>query len=364
MGLLYPDLDTPSVLLDLNKVEANIRRMAQIAREAGLKLRPHTKTHKSPEIARIQLNAGACGITVAKLGEAEVMADAGITDILIAFPLIGRQKLERLAALHRRAQIRTSTDSLEVALGLSRVGEEVGRPVPVYIEVDTGLARCGHKPGDETVALVRQMAGLSGIQVIGVMTHEGHAWSAPGGGVEAAAAAAARELAETAAALRSLGFPCSEVSVGATPTAFYAHASRGATELRPGTYVFNDVSVVNGGFVTEQDCAVTVIAAIVGRPAANRVILDVGSKTLSQDGAAAGRPMGRILDRPDWRIAKLTEEHGIVQVPEDAAVTIGDRVEIIPNHVCVVTNLTDSFVTTRGGQVVGTLRVAGRGRTQ
>lgn len=363
--MLYREVDTPAVLVDLDRVEANVQRMAAIARSAGLKLRPHTKTHKSPEIARMQLTAGASGITVAKLGEAEVMVDHGITDILIAFPLIGAQKIERLAALHRRAEIRTSTDSVEVARAVSGAGEVVGRPVPIYIEVDTGLGRCGRRPGRETVELARQMANLKGIRIAGVMTHEGHAWPAgdPAQRRQVAAEAAAA-LAQTAAALRAEGFPCAEISVGSTPTAYAADACAGATEMRPGTYVFHDASSLRIGLVSEAECALTVLATVVGRPAPDRVILDAGSKTLTQDGSGGGRPMGHIVGHPDWTIARLTEEHGIVTVPADAAVSIGDRVAIIPNHVCPVINLHDEVVTLRGGRVAGTLRIAARGRTR
>ncbi len=360
--MLYPELDTPSVLLKIDVVEANIARMAALGREAGVKLRPHTKTHKSPEIAKLQLAAGASGITVAKLGEAEVMADAGIDDIVIAFPLIGRQKLERLAALHRKIKIITSADSFEVAEGLSRVGEAVGQPVPVYLEVDTGLGRCGLMPGRETTEFARSLAGLSGIRVTGLMTHEGHAWKTTAHEEHGRIAKEAAEaLAETAAALRAEGFPCYEVSVGATPTSFHIDQVVGATEFRPGTYAFNDRNLLTMGYADEAACALTVLATIVGRPAPTRVILDTGSKTLSQDKISADPFMGRVTGHPDWTVTGLSEEHGIVQVPEGADIRIGERLELIPNHACVVTNLSDAFMTVRGGQVQGELAVAARG---
>jgi D-serine deaminase-like pyridoxal phosphate-dependent protein len=363
--MLFPELDTPEVLLDLDALNRNIARMASLAKDAKLKLRPHTKTHKSPDIAKLQLEAGATGITVAKLGEAEIMAEHGIDDILIAYPIVGQHKLERLARLHQQAKLIVSTDSVECAEGLHSVGERTGKPLDVYIEVDTGLGRCGHRPGQETMDVVSPMKHLSGIRIVGVMTHEGHSWLA----VEPAEREriikeTAETLADTAAQLRELGFPCYEVSIGSTPTAFHATAARGATEMRPGTYVFNDVSLLKHGLVTPQDCAITILATVAGHPATDRVILDVGSKTLSQDGAVGNNLKGFILNKPTWQLVKLTEEHAIVQVPENENITIGERVRIIPNHVCVVTNLIDQFVTLRGDDVVGTLKVVARGLTK
>ncbi len=363
--MLFPDLDTPEVLLELNALERNIGRMARIAKDANLNLRPHTKTHKSAEIAKLQLSAGASGITVAKLGEAELMVERGIEDILIAYPLVGEHKLERLAALHQKAKLIVSTDSLECAAGLNKVGERTGNPVAVYIEVDTGLGRCGHKPGQETIEVVKQMRDFSGIRVVGVMTHEGHSWlSVEPTQREKIIEETSNALADSAKELRALGFPCNEVSIGATPTAFHANAATGATEMRPGTYVFNDVSVLKHGVVSLEDCAVTVLATVVGHPAKNRVILDVGSKTLSQDGAVGTDLKGLIINKATWQLVKLTEEHAIVQVPEHEQIVIGERVRIIPNHVCVVTNLVDQFVTIRGKEIVGTLKIEARGRTK
>jgi D-serine deaminase-like pyridoxal phosphate-dependent protein len=363
--MLFPELDTPEVLLELNALERNIEHMSGIARKANLKLRPHTKTHKSPEIAKLQLKAGATGITVAKLGEAELMVEHGLDDILIAYPLVGDRKLERFATLHQKAKLIVSTDSAECAEGLHRVGERTGKPVDVYIEVDTGLERCGHRPGQETIEVVKQMQHLSGIRVVGVMTHEGQSWLATNPRErERIIQETSSALATTAKELQTLGFPCTEVSIGATPTAFHAQAATGATEMRPGTYVFNDVSVLRHGLVTPQDCVVTVLATIVGHPAKNRVILDVGSKTLSQDGAVGNNLKGLIMNQPTWQLVKLTEEHAIVYVPENEQVVIGERVQIIPNHVCVVTNLIDLFVTVRGDEIVGTLKVDARGLTK
>jgi D-serine deaminase-like pyridoxal phosphate-dependent protein len=363
--MLFPELDTPEVLLDLEAMKRNLARMAGIAKEANLKLRPHTKTHKSPEIAKLQIGAGANGITVAKLGEAEIMVEHGIDDILIAYPLVGERKLERLASLHQKAKLIVSTDSVECAEGLHDVGKRTNKPMDVYIEVDTGLGRCGHKPRQETIDVVKQMQHLSGIRIIGVMTHEGHSWTATEPSErERIIRETSSALTDTAKELRALGFPCTEVSIGATPTAFHAKAALGATEMRPGTYVFNDANVLRHGFIQAKDCAVTVLATVVGHPASNRVILDVGSKTLSQDGAIDNNLKGMIVNKQSWQLVKLTEEHATVHVPENEQVIIGEQVRIIPNHVCVVTNLVDQFVTVRGNEMIGTLKVAARGLTK
>ena len=209
------------------------------------------------------------------------------------------------------------------------------------------------------------MRDLSGIRTRGVMTHEGHAWlTTEPFERERILRETSTALADTATQLRALGFPCFEVSIGSTPTAFHARAAIGATEMRPGTYVFNDVSVIKHGVVMLEDCAVTVLATVVGHPAKNRVILDVGSKTLSQDGAVTSDLKGLVLGKATWRLVKLTEEHAVVHVPENEAVVIGERVRLLPNHVCVVTNLVDQFVTVRGDKISGTLNIEARGHTK
>jgi len=274
----YPELDTPSLLIHLDVLEANIAEMASVARDAGVRLRPHTKTHKSPEIARMQLGAGASGITVAKLGEAEVMADAGIEDLLVAYPIVGERKLARLRALLERARVRTTTDSVEVASGLGGVGRELGRPVEVLVEVDTGLHRLGRPPGEPTAALVAEVSRIEGLDVIGLLTHAGHAYGC--GDLASLRTAAEREgldLVETAERCAKDGIALRELSVGSTPTARTVAAVAGVTEIRPGTYVFNDVQQMRLGVATKETCAARVLATVVSRQDDGRFAIDAGS---------------------------------------------------------------------------------------
>jgi len=297
----YPELDTPSLVIDLNVLERNIEEMGAVAREANVRLRPHSKTHKAPEIARMQVDAGASGITVAKLGEAEVMADAGLDDLLIAYPLVGERKLERLGALLERAEVRVSLDDVEVAEGVGRVGKDVGRDVPVLVEVDTGLHRMGREPGEASARLALDVAAVPGVDVIGLATHAGQAYGATNPGeLRRIAEREALDLVETAVSCEREGLRIRELSVGSTPTARIAATVPGVTEIRPGTYVFNDVQQMRLGVATEAACAARILTTVVARPTAERFVIDAGTKTFSGDGddgppfpgrgGGAGRP--------------------------------------------------------------------------
>jgi D-serine deaminase-like pyridoxal phosphate-dependent protein len=365
---LFPDLDTPSLVVDLDVVEANIAEMSAVARSHGVRLRPHTKTHKMPAMAHLQLAAGAAGITCAKLGEAEVMADAGCDDILIAYPIWGEEKLRRLRALRERARIRVSLDSVEIAEGLGRLGRETGSPVEILVEVDTGHHRLGLPPGRPTVDLVRRIAGIAGLDVIGLLTHGGHAYRSRT--PEELAAAARREgadLVETAELCARDGIELREISVGSTPTARHVAGVTGVTEVRPGTYIFNDAAMMRLGVATEPAVAARVIATVVSRPGPDRFVVDAGTKCLSSDGV--GTPDWIVAaGRPDVHFAFLTEDHGVGsftpsgQAADDLA--IGDRLAILPSHVCSVINLFDHAFGVRGGEVTETLDIAGRGKVR
>jgi D-serine deaminase-like pyridoxal phosphate-dependent protein len=362
------DLDTPALVFDLDLVEGNIADMAEVARAAGVHLRPHTKTHKSPLIAAMQIEAGARGITVAKLGEAEVMVDAGLDDILIAYPLVGERKLRRLRELLERASIRVSLDSVEVAEGIGAVGSDLGRPVPVLVEVDTGHHRMGLPPGEPSVAIALKIAGVPGIEVIGLLTHAGHAYQvADPAELQRLAEREALDLILTAEGCRDGGLELRELSVGSTPTARAAARVDGVTEIRPGTYVFNDVQQMRLGVASESACAARVLATVVARPTAERFLIDAGSKALSSDGGDGPPFPGRgvVVGRPDLVIDFLTEEHGIGHVAGDAgSLAIGERLEVIPLHVCSAVNLFDVAYGVRDGSVERTIPIAARGRSQ
>jgi len=359
------DLDTPSLLIDLGVLARNIAEMAEVVRPTGVRLRPHTKTHKSPEIARMQLAAGARGITVAKLGEAEVMVGAGIDDVLVAYPLVGEVKLTRLRALMERAQIRTTTDSVEVAEGLGRVGLGLGRDVEVLVEVDTGLHRVGRAPGAPTVELVQQVARVPGVDVVGLLTHAGHAYrSADDEELRVAAEREGLDLVETAAACARAGIELREISVGSTPTARIVAGVPGVTEVRPGTYVFNDVQQMRLGVATEATCAARVLATVVAHPTSDRFVLDAGTKAFTSDGGDGPPFPGRsvVVGRPELRLDFMNEEHTVGHRTADDDVQIGDRVEVIPLHVCSCVNMFDVAYGVRDGVVEREIAIEARGR--
>lgn len=346
------DLDTPAVLIDLDKVEANLARAQDYANAHGLALRPHIKTHKLPELAERQVELGAVGITCQKLGEAEVMADHGLDDILITYNLMGRPKLERLAALMRRARIAVTVDSEEVARGLDEAMRAAGLRLPILIECDTGAKRCGVQEPDDAVALAAAIDGLPGLRFEGLMTY-------PARGATAATAAwidAAKER------LAARGLEARTVSTGGSPDLYRAHEVGAATEHRPGTYVYSDRSQVAAGLGTLDDCALTVLTTVVSRPTEGRVILDAGSKTLSSDTLGMDG-FGLVVGYPQLRLAAFSEEHGHVECGDaNARPALGERVIVIPNHACVVSNLHDTVYGVRGDRVERAFAVAARGR--
>jgi D-serine deaminase-like pyridoxal phosphate-dependent protein len=348
------DLDTPAVLVDLDRAEANLARAQSYADAHGLKLRPHVKTHKIPELARQQVGLGAIGITCQKLGEAEVMADAGLDDILLTFNLLGPAKLHRLVALARRVpRLSVTLDNAVVASKLDAAMRELGLALPVLVECDTGGERCGVQTPEEAAELARLVDGLRGLRFAGLMTYPAR------GRVPATAA----WLAEAVAALGRAGLEPAVVSTGGTPDLFRAHEVGAATEHRPGTYVFRDRDQMRAGSGLD-DCAMRVLATVVSRPTDGRAILDAGSKTLSSDTLGLDGH-GLVLEYPQLVLEKLSEEHGHVDcAASNARPRIGERVTIVPNHACAVTNLHDAVYGVRGDRVERVFRVEARGRVQ
>lgn len=360
--------DTPSLLIDIEKMEHNLQEMATIAADAGVALRPHVKTHKAPSLALRQLELGAHGITVAKIGEAEVMADAGIKDIRIAYPIVGGQKMNRLARLMDRAEVSISIDSVDAAHGLSELGERTGKRIPVLLKINTGLDRVGVLP-DEAVEAGKSIDALPGVHLIGILTHEGHALKQPSrDGARRCAHDAGEAMVDTAGRLRKSGLSIEEVSVGSTPTARDIAFVHGVTEIRPGTYIFNDLNEMTLGVATEETCALTILVTVVSIPANDRAVVDAGSKTLSSDLLAppTGRKgYGYVKGYPDIIVARLTEEHGILSLQDaKSRLKIGQQLEIIPNHVCPVVNLADVMYLMRGGKCEGHVEVLARGKNR
>ncbi|HEX9124436.1 MAG TPA: alanine racemase [Actinomycetota bacterium] len=359
------DLDTPSLLIHLGALERNIAEMQEVANACGVALRPHAKTHKCPDIARMQLDAGAEGITVAKLGEAEVMVDAGIDDVLVAYPIVGERKLARLRALAERASVCVTTDSVEVTEGLGRVGRDLGRDVPVLVEVDTGLHRVGRPPGAPTVELVKELAGVKGVEVLGLLTHAGHAYRCSSAEeLRAVAQREGRDLVETAELCAAEGIPIRQISVGSTPTAGIVAGVAGVTEIRPGTYVFNDVQQMRLGVATEARCAARVLTTVVAHPTDERFVLDAGTKAFTSDGGDGPPFPGRgvVAGRPGLVLDFMSEEHAVGHRTGSDDVLIGERLEVVPLHVCSTVNMFDEAFGVSGGEVVRTFSIAGRGK--
>jgi D-serine deaminase-like pyridoxal phosphate-dependent protein len=361
--------DTPRVVVHLPTLRANIDRMARAAADAGVRLRPHIKTHKIGAIARMQLAAGATGIQVAKLGEALAMVEFGIADILVAYPVVGPEKVRRLAEIARRARVSVSLDSIEAAQGISAAVRAAGARVRMLVEIDTGLKRIGVQPGEEAVALAERIARLPGVELAGVLTHEGHIYTAATdrAHLERLTREACGMAVETAAAIRDRGLPAPVVSVGSSGTAAPAMRVPGVTEVRPGTYVFNDLTQVGLGAASMADVAAAVVVTVVSRPAADRAVLDGGTKTFSSDqhiAASAPRSYGQILGHPEWHFVRASEEHGVVEIRDGTGPAIGDRLVVVPNHVCPVINLHDSVVAMDESGALTDWPVDARGRLQ
>ncbi len=346
------ELDTPAVLIDIDRVEANLRRAQDYADSHGLKLRPHIKTHKLPRFAKRAMDLGAVGITVQKLGEAEVMADAGIREIFLPYNIIGAAKLARLKALHDRIHITVTADSPETVEGLSRTFAGSPTPLTVLVECDTGMGRCGVQTPAAALALAEKITNSPGLAFGGLMTYPA------AGQVEANSA----WLAAAKIALSAGGLPPSVVSNGGTPDLWRAHEVTAATEHRPGTYIYMDRFQVAKGVGTTEDCALTVLATVVSRPTEDRAIIDAGSKALTSD-TLGMTGFGLIEAYPEAVIVGLSEEHGTIDLTNCASKPkIGDKLRIIPNHACVVSNLFDRVTLIRKDAVVETVKVDARGR--
>ena len=345
-------IDTPAVLIDIDRVEANLRRAQDYADAHGLKLRPHIKTHKLARFAKRAIELGAVGITVQKLGEAEVFADAGIDKIFLPYNIIGPAKLARLKALHGRIEIAVTADSIETVEGLSATFAGASKPLTVLVECDTSMGRCGVQSPQAALALAEKIANMPGLVFGGLMTYPA------AGQVEANAAwlAAARQ------ALTDAGLPPAIVSNGGTPDLWRAHEVAAATEHRPGTYIYMDRSQVARGVGGFEDCALTVLATVVSRPTEDRAIIDAGSKALTSDTLGLAG-FGLIEAYPEAVIVGLSEEHGTIDLSACAQKPkIGEQLRIIPNHACVVSNLFDTVTLVSGDTVIETVAVDARGR--
>ena len=363
-------LDTPLIAVDLDVLQRNIAEMAALAASYGVALRPHAKTHKSPHIARMQVEAGAVGLTCAKLGEAEVLVDqAGVTDILIAYPIVGDIKIQRLLHLLERAHVTVAVDTHQAAAALSEAVAVNDRILDVYLEVNTGQDRAGARAGQEAVELAVTISRMPGLRLAGIMTHEGHAGFSDPDQIATVAENAGQALVDTAERIRRQGIEVAQVSVGSTPASWFTPRVPGITEMRPGTYVFHDNNAFRHGRIGPDRCAARVVSTVVSRPSgqpqSHRAVIDAGSNALAFDPSSSHPGHGYIVGHPGATIARLSEEHGVVTLsPDELGFDVGDQVEIIPNHICPAVNLTDELVIVQDGHVVDHWPVAARGKVR
>jgi D-serine deaminase-like pyridoxal phosphate-dependent protein len=345
-------LETPVPVVDLDIAEANMARMQAYADAHGLALRPHIKTHKIPALARRQVELGARGITCQKLGEAEVMADGGLDDIFISYPLVGEAKAERLAALAARVRMRVAVDNAVALATVARAARH-GHEIGVVVEFDSGAKRTGVTSVAEALVLARAIREQPGLRFDGLMTYP-------------TTAATATFLAEALPLLAAEGFDVKVLSGGGSPQATHTHETAPVNELRVGTYIYNDRMMVGAGAATWENCALALHVTVISHPTDDRAIIDAGTKSFAADimpgGLAEG--YGHILEYPEAIIERLSEEHGMLDIsacprkPE-----VGERLRVIPNHVCPVSNLHDRVATTRGGKFAGFVEIGARGRT-
>jgi D-serine deaminase-like pyridoxal phosphate-dependent protein len=347
-------LRTPAVLIDKARAIRNLDRMQAEANARGIRLRPHSKTHKSPLVAQWQIDRGAVGICCAKLGEAEVFADAlrpgsgqaGKPDIRIPYPL-NPSNADRVIALLDKTQLSFIVDHPGVARQWSDAMTRAGKSVDILIKIDVGFHRCGIDPDDrETLNTIRGIASLPGLRVKGLLSHAGQTYHAHSQDeLRTMAEAEAQTMRDLAERCRKAGVAIEEISAGATPPARFSLQQKGFTEYRPGNYVYFDRTQVALGAATFDDCALSVLATVVSKPAKNRIILDSGSKTLTNDTARGFTPapgFGVVIGHDNLLIERLSEEHATVSVTNGKTdLEPGDRVRIIPNHSCVVSNLVD-----------------------
>lgn len=345
------DLDTPTVVIDLDIAEANILRFQAHCDAHGLALRPHIKTHKLPFLARQQTASGAIGITCQKISEAEaIIEDGGIDDVLITFNIVGAAKLARLRALANKVRLSVVADNAATVDGLSSAFGDAEMPLRVLVECDTGAERCGVTSPEAALKLATYIAQQDGVAFAGLMTY-------PPIGRDATVQA---WLSEAKALILAAGLDVDVISTGGSPGMWQAQDVPVATEYRIGTYVYNDRSLVERGTCGYADCALTVLATVVSVPTDDRAVIDAGSKVLTSDlFGLAGH--GHVLSRPDISIAALSEEHGVLRAKR-IGLEIGQRVRIVPNHACVVSNMVDQVHLARGATAIDTAEVAARGK--
>ncbi len=364
------EIETPALVVELDVFEANLDEMARIAREHEVKLFPHTKTHRTVELAMMQLRHGAAGLTGATVTEVEAFVAGGAERVMMAYPLVGDSKIRRIAAAAERAEVIVAIDSIVGARDIGRHFAELGRSIDLYLIIDSGMHRVGVEP-DDAVAVGREICAIEGVRLTGVLTHEGTVYGAADDeDLVARSRAVAAQMVATADALREVGAPIETVSLGASGSARIVAGCPGVTQIRPGMYAFNDLAQVGLGLVDPARCAARVVSTVISHPRPDRACIDAGSKALSRDAPPGTRAQelfpgyGAIVGHPGWRIANLSEEHGWLRwvgEGEPTPLAIGKRVQIIPNHVCTAFSSVGQSIGLRNGEVEGVWPVIPRG---
>lgn len=344
-------LSTPAVVIDCDAAEKNIRDMVANAKTYHLNHRPHVKTHRSAYFAQMQIDAGCAGITAAKLGEAEVMADNGIKDIFLAYPVIGEDKLERLLKLSERIKLSTIVNSYVGARAMSDYFSAANKKIEVLIEVDGGLNRGGVQPGEPTLRFAEMIRGLEGIQIKGLMYYGGLIYDSRNQKeLELYTIRERDDLLRTADLLRRAGFEMEVLSAGSSFSGKCPQYLEGITEIRSGHYIFNDCGQLAIGLADVKDCALFVVTTVIAKPDEHVVICDVGTKSLTSDGCHHRSGYGYVMDHPEIEVYALNEEHAFLRTEGKNPLEIGEKILIIPNHACVVTNLSDKVYGFRNGK--------------
>lgn len=363
-------METPRVIVDLDQVERNIRDMADLARRHGKRLRPMIKTHKSPEILAMQLAAGAVGIMAAKIGEVEALADYGAADAVLAYPIVGEEKVDRIKALvERGVKVTVSFDNANHATWLAAQLNARGLALPAMVIVDTGVCRIGVPAGRAAADLALHISKLRGLAFVGFGAHAGHSYGLnTASAIRQCARDEAAAMVESKRLTEAAGVPVEVVAVGSTPTAPYEAEADVITELRPGNYVFYDANQLAVGSATPERLALRVVARVISRPEPGRCVIDAGSKALSSDRGAHSSGLvkgyGLVEGVPAATVDRLSEEVGVITMPPATPWRVGDEVTIIPNHSCATINGWDRVTAVRGGRIVGEIDVTARGRYQ
>lgn len=365
----YVMIDTPALLIDQNIMMQNLRSMINKAEESKVNLRPHTKTHRMPELARFCLNEGAKGIAVAKIGEAEVMAENGIKDIFIANEIIGEIKYNRLKALHDKIEIRIGVDGKEQIDQIEKVFVNTSKPLEVLIEIEVGENRSGVIEDEALFELGQYVLSKKNVVLKGVFSHEGHCYKAScAEKCIRLARIAHRRTVAAAELLRTMGHKIDIVSIGSTPSLMHGGIAEGVTEIRPGTFILMDVG--QGSAISDfSKCAATVLSSVISRPTAERVVLDAGAKALTSqnrtEGICTTYGYGLIKNSNNVRLSGVFDEHAVLYNRGfREAIAVGDKVEVIPNHICPTCNLYEKAYLVTDGKVIKEIPVLCRGKSQ